>query len=130
MQVILGAGLVALSFIPYLAPIAPFLRSTGIAMIVGGVAGMLSSPPDPSVYGDGEAPKSYLFGGSNQSTMAGGPVPVLYGRLEIPGVLISGGIVPEPMATSHFGLRGDGLGNWSGDGLTVPLAASIAMAGA
>jgi len=98
--------------------------AVGTSMVLGGLASMMSVSPITAAYNNSDSPQSYLFGGANSQTQAGGPVPVLYGELEIPGVLISGGIVPEPQATSHFGLLGDGTGAWSGDGLTVPYAAS------
>jgi hypothetical protein len=39
--------------------------------------------PDPSTDADQE--KSYLFNGAEQNIIEGDPVPVLYGRLRIPG---------------------------------------------
>lgn len=125
-NIILGAALIIGSF--YFLP--GFAFYAGIGMFSRGVAGVLASPPDPLSYGadDSERPGSYLFGGTEQAMVAGGPVPVLYGMLEIPLTLISGGIVPEAQGNTHLGLLGDGTGAWSGDGLTTPLAASIAEA--
>ncbi len=94
-------------------------------MILSAIAQMMAAAPDPSAYNNSTGKQSYIFGGADTANQAGWPVPVLFGKLEIPGVLISGGIVPEPMATSHFGLLGDGTGAWSGNGLTTPYAASI-----
>lgn len=130
-QIIMGAALIAASFIPGLnVTVAAIMFNVGISSVIGGVAGLLSSPPDPLAYGadSSERPGSYLFGGSSQAMQAGGCVPVLYGMLEIPLTLISGGIVPEAVGNTHFGLLGDGTGAWSGDGITTPLAASIAEA--
>ncbi len=42
---------------------------------------------DPSV--DGDAPANYMLDGSAQSIEEGDPIPVLYGRLKIPGRPIS-----------------------------------------
>lgn len=132
-QVIIGAVLITAAVMlqryELLPKIAGYMMSTGIAMALGGIAGLIASPPNPLNYGAGEdgRPSNYLFNGSNQATPSGGPMPVLYGRLEIPLVLISGSITPEQSSygLSQFGMLGDGLGNWSGDGNTVPLAASI-----
>ncbi len=131
-QVILGAVLVVVGAVIRFyggVGIGDYLIKIGISMMVGGLAQLLASPPNPLNYGAGEdnRPSNYLFNGSNQATPSGGPVPVLYGRLEIPLTLISGSITPEEnyYALTQLGLLGDGLGNWSGDGNTVPLAASI-----
>jgi hypothetical protein len=43
--------------------------------------------PDPSV--DSQQDESYLFQGSNQNIIEGDPVPILYGKLRIPGRPIS-----------------------------------------
>ena len=39
--------------------------------------------PDPATDQDGES--SYLFNGSAQNIIEGDPVPVLYGKLRVPG---------------------------------------------
>ena len=39
--------------------------------------------PDPATDADQE--ESYLFNGSEQNIVEGDPVPVLYGRLRVPG---------------------------------------------
>jgi predicted phage tail protein len=44
-NIILGAVLIAASFIPFLAPVAPYLLSTGVAMVAGGVAQLLTPMP-------------------------------------------------------------------------------------
>jgi predicted phage tail protein len=127
-RILVGIALIIASRIPGLnVYAAQAMFSMGVSSVAGGVSGFLFAPPDPGVYGtDAEnGSKSYLFGGANSQTEAGGPVPVLFGRRIVPPVLISGGIVPEVSGKQHFGLLGDGLGNWSGDGVTVPLAASI-----
>ena len=43
--------------------------------------------PDPSVDSDQE--QSYLFNGQEQNVIEGDPVPVLYGRLRVPGQIIN-----------------------------------------
>jgi predicted phage tail protein len=104
---------------------ASMVAGIGASMLIGGISQLLSSPPDPGAYGaDETGPKSYLFNGADQQTQAGGCVPVLCGELEISPIPVSGSIVPEAPGLSHFGLLGDGTGAWTGDGLTVPLAAS------
>jgi predicted phage tail protein len=46
-----------------------------------GVAEMMA--PDPATDSDQE--QSYLFNGSEQNVIEGDPLPLLYGRLRIPG---------------------------------------------
>jgi len=63
-NIILGAVLIAASFIPFLAPIAPFLMSTGAAMIAGGVVQLLTPMPKGLSSKDKPAnTPSYVFNG-------------------------------------------------------------------
>lgn len=95
-QTVLGAALIAASFIPYLAPISPYLRMAGTSMMLGGVVQMLSPQPGGlSVGQDAENKPSYAFGGPVNSTTQGNPVGVLYGSREIGGAIISAGIYAE-----------------------------------
>jgi predicted phage tail protein len=63
-NIILGAILIVATFIPFLAPIAPYLMSTGIAMIAGGVLQLLTPMPKGLSAKDrpNNAP-SYAFNG-------------------------------------------------------------------
>lgn len=60
------------------AGIAVNLALTGISQVMA---------PDPSV--DNDQDESYLFQGTGQTLIEGDPVPVLYGKLRIPGRPIS-----------------------------------------
>ena len=80
---------------------ATFMAAMGAALGAGGLGGMLSlmalgmatnlamagisqmMAPDPSSDSDQE--QSYLFNGAEQNIIEGDPVPLLYGRLRIPG---------------------------------------------
>lgn len=105
-KVILGAVLIYLSFqIPGFAEAAKALAagtqvgaggyaaltatalvgSIGINLAMTGISEMLA--PDPSV--DNDQDESYLFQGTGQTLIEGDPVPVLYGKLRIPGRPIS-----------------------------------------
>ena len=66
-----GAGLVA-------ASLAVNLAMTGIQQLMA---------PDPGV--DNDQDESYLFQGTGQTLIEGDPVPVLYGKLRVPGRPIS-----------------------------------------
>ena len=78
-----------------------FMSAMGAALSAGGLGGMMSlmalgmatnlamagisqmMAPDPSSDSDQE--QSYLFNGAEQNIIEGDPVPLLYGRLRIPG---------------------------------------------
>lgn len=57
----------------------------GINLAMTGIQQMMA--PDPSV--DSDQDESYLFQGTGQTLIEGDPVPVLYGKLRIPGRPIS-----------------------------------------
>ena len=98
-QVIAGAVLIGLSFVPFLsAPISLYLMSAGIGLMIGGAASLLM--PTPDVEGkdpDGNKP-SNGFGGAVTTVAQGNPVPVLYGEREIGGFIVSAGIYTEDAA--------------------------------
>ena len=97
-QMIAGAVLIGLSFVPFLAPISPYLMSAGIGLMVGGVASFLM--PTPDIEGkdpEGNKP-SNGFGGAITTVAQGNPVPVLYGEREIGGFIVSAGIYTEDTA--------------------------------
>ena len=97
LQTILGAVLIVASFIPgFQALMAP-----GIAMVAGGVVQMLS-PQAKGLKGreaSDNAP-SYAFGGAVNTTAAGNPVGIGYGKRRIGGAIISAGIYAEDIAVS------------------------------
>ena len=97
-QVIAGAVLIGLSFVPFLAPFKPYLMPAGIGLMIGGAASLLM--PTPDVEGkdpDGNKP-SNGFGGAVTTVAQGNPVPVLYGEREIGGFIVSAGIYTEDAA--------------------------------
>lgn len=59
--------------------------SLGVNLSMTGISEMLA--PDPSV--DNDQDESYLFQGTGQTLVEGDPVPVLYGKLRVPGRPIS-----------------------------------------
>jgi len=72
----LGAGV-------QIASLAALGIATNLAM--AGITQMMA--PDPSVDTDQE--QSYLFNGAEQNIIEGDPVPILYGKLRVPGQPIS-----------------------------------------
>jgi predicted phage tail protein len=76
------------------------------SLALGGIQQMMA--PDPSTDSDQE--QSYLFNGAEQNIVSGDPVPVLYGRLRVPGQPIS-------FEVSSVGAIESGVGNsYSGGG--------------
>lgn len=70
----------------YLAATAAILGlSIGVNLAMTGISEMLA--PDPST--DNDQDESYLFQGTGQTLVEGDPVPVLYGKLRVPGRPIS-----------------------------------------
>ena len=61
------------------------LISMGLSLGMAGIQQLMA--PDPSV--DNQQDESYLFQGSGQNILEGDPVPVLYGKLRVPGRPIS-----------------------------------------
>ncbi len=94
-RILAGIGLVVLSFfVPFAAPL---LLGIGASLVLGGVAQLLT--PVPRV-GQGEASitdtkRSYNFSGIQQTSRAGTPVPLVYGKTLVGSVVISAGISDE-----------------------------------
>lgn len=90
LQTIIGVVLVvAAVFFPALWPAA-------ITMLAGGVISMLS--PQTKGLGTQDAPNnraSYSFNGPVNTTVQGGAIPVLYGRMIVGSAVISAGIYAE-----------------------------------
>ena len=61
------------------------LVGMGVSLGMAGIQQIMA--PDPSV--DNQQDESYLFQGSGQNILEGDPVPVLYGKLRVPGRPIS-----------------------------------------
>jgi predicted phage tail protein len=92
LQTIVGALLVAASFIPGFQPLAP----AGIAMVAGGVMQMIS--PQAGGIRTSAAPENtpgYAFGSAKNTTASGNPVPLCIGRRRWGGAIISAGIYAE-----------------------------------
>ncbi len=105
LQTILGAALVVAGAIGAFTPIGqafggaawgPASMKVGAALIVGGVAQMLSPQPTGlASKQDADNRASYAFGGVTNTATQGYPVPLLYGKRRIGGAIISAGIYVE-----------------------------------
>jgi predicted phage tail protein len=118
-QIILGAVLIAASFIPLLAPVSPYLLSTGIAMVAGGVVQMLTPLPRATGSTDKNGQQANTsFNGPVNTVAQGNPLPVFYGGpMPVGSVVASAGIrvmeadyTPTP-TTGSVGFMGGGGGH-------------------
>tara|TARA_R100001509_G_scaffold130630_1_gene83995 strand:- start:2513 stop:3130 length:618 start_codon:yes stop_codon:yes gene_type:complete len=68
----------------------------GAALVISGVSGMLFPIPKMPEFSSEQDPKlSFSFSGTQQTSRAGTPVPVVYGEIITGSVVISGGIDTE-----------------------------------
>lgn len=105
LQTILGAVLVVVGAIGAFTPWGQAVgggawgsaaMKIGAAMMVGGVAQMLSpQPAGLSSKQDADNRASYAFGGVTNTAAQGYPVPLAYGKRRIGGAIISAGIYVE-----------------------------------
>lgn len=81
---------------------APVLIGIGVNLALTGLQEMMA--PDPSV--DIQQDESYLFQGSSHNIIEGDPVPILYGKLRIPGRPISFEIKNEGRSFTDYAQLG------------------------
>ena len=95
LQTVIGAILIAASFIPGFQVLLP----VGIAMVAGGVVQLLS--PQASGLKQSASPEnspSYAFGSAKNTTASGNPVPICIGDRRWGGMIISASILAEDKA--------------------------------
>lgn len=101
LQTIVGAAMIVTGVLitPYFPTIGATLVSAGIANVAGGVYQMISPQTNGLKTRDSpENQPSYAFGGAVNTTAAGNPVPLLYGKRRIGGAIISAGIHTEDVS--------------------------------
>lgn len=105
-MIIGGLALAASGF--YFMAAAAFIA--GGTLISSGMMTLLA--PDPATDSDDvRQDTSYLFQGSGQTILQGDPVPLLYGRLRIPGRLVDFDVRNTNSYYSEPGFGGSGTGN-------------------
>jgi predicted phage tail protein len=105
---LLGAALIGAAFVPGLqtislgtfggSPVAlsSIVGTTGIGLALSGVTEMLFPLPKPKEFTSEQDPQlSFNFSGTQQTSRAGTPVPIVYGEIFTGSVVISGGIDTE-----------------------------------
>ena len=72
------------------------LGNVGVGLAIAGVSEMLFPLPKPKEFTSEQDPQlSFNFSGTQQTSRAGTPVPIVYGEIFTGSVVISGGIDPE-----------------------------------
>ena len=72
------------------------LSAVGATMVLGGVSGMLfPQPQEPDFSNEGEPRISFNFSGTQNTSRAGTPVPIVYGEIFTGSVVISAAIDTE-----------------------------------
>lgn len=97
-RILAGAALIALSFIiPFGALLAPLVLGVGASLVLGGVSQLLTPVPriDQGEDSITDTKESYNFSGIQQTSRAGTPVPLIYGKTLVGSVVISAGISDE-----------------------------------
>lgn len=99
LQLVLGAILIAASFIPGIGQAAQVaLIGAGAGMAMGGVASMLMPKIDNTQDQNQDGNRANKgFGGAVTTVAQGNPVPVLYGQREVGGFIASAGQYPEDL---------------------------------
>ena len=68
----------------------------GASLVLSGVSGMLfPMPKQPEFSSEGDPRISFSFSGTQQTSRAGTPIPIVYGEIFTGSVVISGGIDTE-----------------------------------
>ena len=75
-------------------------------MIVGGLMELMD--PDPSVDKIENGDESYLFNGNVQSIVSGDPIPILYGRLRVPGQPAAAEVIGDSASYNGFAMGAGG----------------------
>ena len=113
-RTLLGAAMIGLAFatggavVPYAplkfgisgftggAGISAIIANVGLGLTLMGVSEMLFPVPKPKAFTSEQDPRlSFSFSGTQQTSRAGTPVPIVYGEIFTGSVVISGGIDTE-----------------------------------
>ena len=105
-QILIGVALVAATLIPGGLPIAGTLATkiglAGGALILGGIAQLISPVPKPPK--EATLLESNSFSGIQQTVRQGVPVPIAYGRVFVGSAVISAGLDVDQVDANSSGL--------------------------
>jgi predicted phage tail protein len=74
---------------------------TGVSMVAGGIAGLLTSPPTARTPTANAAPAdqpSFLFNGVTNNSQQGSPVPLVFGTHLVGSIVVAAGLNSEDIA--------------------------------
>lgn len=103
LQTVLGAVMVVAGIVVSgmtfgaAAPVGAALIGAGIGLMAGGIAQMMMPKVDTTDQNQDGNKANKGFGGAVTTVAQGNPVPVLYGRREIGGFIVSASQLPEDM---------------------------------
>ena len=100
LQVVLGVVLVVAGYFTFGAtsPYGMALIGAGVGMAIGGITQMMMPTVDTTQDGNQDGNRANKgFGGAVTTVAQGNPVPVLRGRREIGGFIVSAGQYPEDL---------------------------------
>ncbi|WP_151752527.1 tail assembly protein [Acinetobacter bereziniae] len=109
-QLVLGAILIAASFIPGIGQAAQVaLIGAGAGMAVGGIAQMLTPKADAQDQNQDGNRANKSFGGAVTTIAQGNPVPILYGQREVGGFIVNAGqFAVDTFSSADAGYTGGG----------------------
>lgn len=109
-QLVLGAILIAASFIPGIGQAAQVaLIGAGAGMAVGGIAQMLMPKADTQDQNQDGNRSNFGFGGAVTTIAQGNPVPILYGQREVGGFIVNAGqFAVDTFSSADAGYTGGG----------------------
>lgn len=93
---------VVISIVSYgsLTPIAVSVILSGVSMVAGGIAGLLTAVPtqtDPTQQANPDDRPSFLFNGVVNNSQQGAPVPLIFGRHLTGSIVVAAGLTTEDM---------------------------------
>ena len=114
-EIILGTVLIAVAVTTGFG--GTFLLAMGISMVLSGVSGLLTQPPDAGKPQERIQPQdapSFLFNGVTNNSQQGGPVPLVFGTHLVGSVVVNAGLNAEDIpqdyvASSSVSVGGDGI---------------------
>ena len=107
-QTILGAVLVVVGFATSWTGVGAYVGQAGIALMLGGVAQMLTKPPTQSIGSEQDKKTSTSFSNLQNMVAQGRIVPLAYGKIRTGSLIISQGVETydaESGETSEAGFR-------------------------
>ncbi|MFW2098591.1 tail assembly protein [Acinetobacter sp. ULE_I057] len=109
-QLVLGAILIAASFIPGIGQAAQVaLIGAGAGMAVGGVVQMLTPKANEQDQNQDGNKSNFGFGGAVTTIAQGNPVPILYGQREVGGFIVNAGqFAVDTFSSADAGYTGGG----------------------